>query len=257
MSELRWSLIVLGLLVVAGVYLYSRRQTADARGAQTEERRREPVLGGDDGTAARRDPAESAVDVRDAMHADDGQDGDLESTGEVPVLNREDVRLEATGELPELESEQASVESEPSEAGAQRIIALRLVVKDADSVGADEVVLALREHGLRHGQYGIFHRYAKDDDAQPMFSAASLTEPGSFDLSRLTETRLAGLSLFMVLPGPCDPVEQFDAMVTTARAMARTLPLELLDETGSSWSIQRERYVREELIRYRHQPYLV
>jgi FtsZ-interacting cell division protein ZipA len=42
-------------------------------------------------------------------------------------------------------------------------------------------------------------------------------------------------------------------MVQTARSLAHDLEAELHDEKGSSWSIQRERYVREEIIRYRHQ----
>jgi cell division protein ZipA len=61
------------------------------------------------------------------------------------------------------------------------------------------------------------------------------------------------MSFFMVLPGPGDPVARFDTMVSTARAMAVELDAELYDDRGSSWSIQRERYVREEIIEYRHQ----
>jgi hypothetical protein len=42
-------------------------------------------------------------------------------------------------------------------------------------------------------------------------------------------------------------------MVDVARSLARTLDADLHDEKGSSWSVQRERYVREEMIEYRHQ----
>ena len=60
------------------------------------------------------------------------------------------------------------------------------------------------------------------------------------------------MSFFMVLPGSGDPVARFDAMVATARDLARDLEGELRDEKGSSWSFQRERYVREEVIAYCH-----
>jgi FtsZ-interacting cell division protein ZipA len=56
-----------------------------------------------------------------------------------------------------------------------------------------------------------------------------------------------------VLPGNGDPVARFDAMVETARALSVELAADLFDERGSSWSSQRERYLREELIEYRHQ----
>jgi cell division protein ZipA len=130
---------------------------------------------------------------------------------------------------------------------------LRLVPR-GDELTSERAVLALRAEGLRHGRYGIFHRVTEDsrnDDA--LFSVASLTEPGSFDLANLADSTIAGLSLFVVLPGTGDPVARFDMMIETARALAVELDAELHDERGSSWSVQRERYVREEIIKYRHQ----
>ena len=41
-------------------------------------------------------------------------------------------------------------------------------------------------------------------------------------------------------------------MMTAARALAQSLDGELLDESGSTLSIQRERYLREEIIQYQH-----
>ena len=56
-----------------------------------------------------------------------------------------------------------------------------------------------------------------------------------------------------MLPGSGDPVARFDALVETARALTVELEADLHDEGGSSWSVQRERYLREEIIEYRHQ----
>ena len=110
---------------------------------------------------------------------------------------------------------------------------------------------ALQDAGLEHGRYSIFHQ--RQDTIKEAFSVASLTEPGSFDLNNLEGTTIAGLSLFVVLPGAGDPVARFDAMVETARALSVELAADLFDERGSSWSSQRERYLREEIIEYRHQ----
>ena len=60
------------------------------------------------------------------------------------------------------------------------------------------------------------------------------------------------MTFFMILPGAGDPVRRFDRMVDSARSLAQSLDARILDEQGSSWSIQRERFVREELIEYRH-----
>lgn len=133
-----------------------------------------------------------------------------------------------------------------------KIVTLRLMAKDRDGFPAEGLVLALRQHGLRHGDYGIFHRPVKEAEEAPLFSVANLVEPGSFDLTRLKADRYRGVSLFTVLPGAGRGVEAFDEMTRVARNLALELHGELLDEAGSFLSIQRERFLREEVIQFEH-----
>lgn len=134
-----------------------------------------------------------------------------------------------------------------------KIVTIRILSRGSTPFPAEQLVLALREAGLRHGRYGIFHFFRSDaDDADPIFSVASLTEPGSFDLTRLRTDVYQGVSLFLGLPGPVEGVAAFDAMVTAARAVAKSLDGNLVDELGSTFSIQRERYLREEIIQFQH-----
>ena len=142
------------------------------------------------------------------------------------------------------------VERPKPRAMPERIVAIRLVPRE-EELDAEAVVEALRSSGLQHGRYGIFHKLT--DAGETLFSVANLTEPGSFDLSNLADTTVAGLSFFVILPGEDDPVARFDSMVEAARALAVELEADLHDDGGSSWSVQRERYLREELIEYRHQ----
>jgi cell division protein ZipA len=141
-------------------------------------------------------------------------------------------------------------EEEKARPGPERVVALRLIPRGAE-LPTERAVSALRNAGLEHGRYSIFHRQLGTD--REGFSVASLTEPGSFDIDHLDDATIAGLSFFLVLPGKGDPVSRFDAMVETARALSVELSADLFDERGSSWSSQRERYLREELIEYRHQ----
>ena len=138
----------------------------------------------------------------------------------------------------------------PARRAPDRVITLRLIPR-GEELSTERAVAALSGAGLKHGRYAIFHR---DGVAgEPAFSVASLTEPGSFDLANQQDSTIAGLSFFIVLPGVGDPVARFDAMVETARALSVELEADLHDERGSSWSVQRERYLREEIIEYRHQ----
>jgi cell division protein ZipA len=139
----------------------------------------------------------------------------------------------------------------------EKIVTIRLLCRDKCGFAGDELVLALRENGLRHGRFGIFHHYPgdameSDVGVVPVFSVASLTEPGSFDLTRLRTDSFPGVSLFLGLPGPLDGVAAFDAMVAAARAIAIRLEGDLVDEQGSTLSIQRERYLREDVIQFQH-----
>ena len=129
---------------------------------------------------------------------------------------------------------------------------MRLVAGKRAAFPGDELALGLRAVGMRHGRFGIFHRYSGDDESKIIFSAASLVEPGSFDLANLKNQSFPGISLFMVLPGPVEGAEAFDLMMSAARSLAKSLQAELLDESGSTLSIQRERYMREEIIQYQH-----
>jgi FtsZ-interacting cell division protein ZipA len=51
-----------------------------------------------------------------------------------------------------------------------------------------------------------------------------------------------------------DGIAAFDAMLSTSRTLASALDGELLDENGSRLSVQRERYLREEVIQLQHTP---
>jgi cell division protein ZipA len=214
MDGLRWLLLLFGLLVIAGVYFYSRREKRAPKSEAPPSGRREPTLGPDD---------EPLVD-------DDAVPADAE-----PV----DVSVEQ--EAP------ARPEKIP-----QKIVTLRLVARDSGSFRGDEMALSLRGIGMRHGKFGIFHRYDGNNEESTIFSAASLVEPGSFDMTNLKEQELPGISLFLILPGPIEGAEAFDMMMEAARAVAQALDGELLDESGSTLSIQRERYMREEIIQFEH-----
>jgi cell division protein ZipA len=215
MDGLRWLLLLFGLLVIAGVYFYSRREKSTPEEEPVPLERVEPTLSSDEA------PAEP--DTGDA-HAD------------APVT-----------EVPEEQEAPATPESVP-----QKIVTLRLVARDGGSFRGDELVLSLRGIGMRHGKFGIFHRYDGSNEDETVFSAASLIEPGSFDLTNIKEQELPGISLFLILPGPIEGAEAFDMMMSAARAVAQALDGELLDESGSTLSIQRERYMREEVIQFEH-----
>lgn len=134
----------------------------------------------------------------------------------------------------------------------QRIITVRLTGQGSASFAGDALLLALTEAGLQHGRFGIFHRVAANNPDLTLFSVASLVEPGTFDPAAMAAHRFPGVSFFLMLPASCNQVAAFDDMMSTARAMAAQLDGQLLDEQGSRLSVQRERFLREEVIQFQH-----
>jgi len=211
MDDLRWLLLLFGLVVIALIYVYTRYQRKKAAESPQQdffEERKEPSF-------KKRDKA-SLFDEK-----------------VTPVIDSQEP-------------------NDPELPPVQKIVTVRIVAKNEGSFPSDELVLGLRGIGMRHGAFGIFHQLDGPQEDQTVFSAASLVEPGSFDLTNLKEQKIPGISLFMVLPGPINGADAFDQMMAAARALTHSLDAELLDESGSTLSIQRERYLREEIIHHEH-----
>lgn len=218
MDGLRWLLLGFGLFVVAGVYLYTRYQ----RG-RTETQEESGFTG------ERVEPSLGELGAADEAEA-------------VAIDADSDAVAQLNDDAPDL---------------PQKIVTLRVIARNNGAFAGDELVLSLRGIGMRHGKFGIFHRFEGNEDGKVIFSAASLVEPGSFDLENIKEQEIPGISLFMVLPGPIDGADAFDMMIAASRALSQSLGAELLDESGSTLSIQRERYLREEIIQYQHSSIVV
>jgi len=215
-AELRWLLFLIGIGVVAAVYIYTRYKPHIDGRVRAMSFRKEPSFG--------RSSVNGSID---AEH-----------------LSTDVSMAEPGSGMPP-----PSISPEPN-----KVVAIRLMSRDTVGFVAERLILVLRELGLRHGQFGIFHRMDKGEDENnvAVFSVASLIEPGSFDLTKIKTERYPGVSIFLTLPGPCSGVSAFDEMMGLARELTQRLDGYLLDEQGGTLSVQRERYMREEIIQFEH-----
>ncbi len=233
MEGLRWLLLAVGVVVIAGVYFYGRRESASTDRDELPDDRVEPSFG--------------AVDDAPVVEAEAEVEPPLPPDSIAP-----DTDADPDPGPPETTEPPAAASPVAASPADQKIVTLRIVARDRGAFRGDELILSLRGIGMRHGKFGIFHRYDGDADDNAIFSAASLVEPGSFDLPNIKDQAIPGISLFAVFPGPVAAVEAFDLMMAAARAIAKTMEADLLDESGSTLSIQRERYMREEIIAFEH-----
>ena len=107
----------------------------------------------------------------------------------------------------------------------------------------------LRAQGLKFGAMNIFHRIDPMTKARD-FSVANAVEPGVFDLADLENFNSRGLSFFLQLPGPEDPLAALDDMVQVVRTLAAELGGEVKDEGMSVLTGQTVAHLRQRISDY-------
>lgn len=259
MDELRWFLLMVGIVVIAGIYGYGRWQEARRQGVE-RPRARAPRDGADIDAALRN--LDASVGDGDPML----DAGDVEGSGPVwvaePSLAPEPAApsIETTEPVQELEPA-AEVEPEHDEAAAtmppgleQKVVVIHVAAADGRLYRGDDMAAALERAGLRFGAHRIFHWL--DDDGAILFSAANMIEPGYFDMDQLAEMRGPGLALFLQLPAPFDGLTAFERMLETGRELAEMLDAALLDARRCDLTQQAIEHIREELREYRRRAHL-
>ena len=130
----------------------------------------------------------------------------------------------------------------------QKIFAVRVTATGSSRFTGERILEALQAEGLQFGKYQIFHRL--HDNGRPLFSVASLRDPGTFDLQEMPLLQYPGVLVFAVLPGPANAGEAFDEMLFTARALATHLGGALADEQGTPLTAHRAGRLREEALEF-------
>ncbi len=119
-------------------------------------------------------------------------------------------------------SDAAEPRAAPAGAADNGLITLFVRAPEGRRFGGPELVRALNAVGMRHGEMSIFHHFGSAElhSETPIFSAADMLEPGTFDLARIEAMRTTGLALFMQLPAALDGPVAFELLLGTAQRIA-------------------------------------
>jgi cell division protein ZipA len=216
--ELRWILTAIGVALIIGVYVWSRRARTDE---EDELKRWEPGFGERDEPWNRLEKSRPETEPGNS-----GQRANVANTG------------------PSGASDAAEIPPE----GEQFIVALRLRARQPEGFDGSDLVKAFSAESLEYGRFGAFH--SLDERRRSRFLVASLVEPGSFELEKMHELRAPGVSMFRVLPGPRAPLSALDNMFNCARRLADRLDAEVLDDKGNALTMQQAGWLREQVVEY-------
>ena len=259
MSPLRWWLLILGVVFFSALTVWELRRPRQARRGDAPPeptRSREPALQlpeihAHESLTSRALPVvelpEDADELPVLEAAASGGDGAAPGAQEIEAMEEGAELDEAPAQTAEAQAEarfevaSAAVAAEASGASEpfvdwppdaqRRVVALRLVAPQAERFAGRSLRQALAAEGFVLGRFDIFHK--GDEEQRAILSAASLTQPGTFDAATMDSQHFPGLSLFAVLPGPKSPPEAFEELVSTARSLNDRLCGVLQDEGGT------------------------
>lgn len=237
-NELRIIIALVGLVALGLIYWFgSTRKPEQGRRAARQPVRREPTLDGNQGDDDGEDAAGNPFFIDDDPIATGPEQGELD-VGERPATAPRPRRRH--GPLPGRRPPALTVE---------RIVSVFVIARESGALfrGTD-IIVAAEKAGLEFGDMDIFHRTVeRSAELGPVFSAANMVKPGSFDMDAIEQLRTPGLTLFMTLPGPMPALDAWDTMLPTAQRLAELLDGQVVDEQQNALGRQRIAYIRDDL----------
>jgi len=136
-------------------------------------------------------------------------------------------------------------------AAAQEIIVINVQKESAPLLNGADLYNVFKACDLRHGEMSAFHRFEKANaQGKIQFSVVNTLKPGVFDLNNMENLVTPGISLFMSLPGPENPMEAFEAMSEMAQVFARNFDASLYDDSHSDLTPQTLQHYRHRIREY-------
>ncbi len=222
-DTVRLILILVGITVMAGIYIWGRFKDPLLGRLKTLFSARER----DDTDTAELDYQDSDEYFEESVRViSSGSDHRRE-----PVFAGLDADVDYHDE-PDLDEEEVAEHLAPADepGGAPFLIQVSVIAGSGSFFNGTELKQALLENDLLYGDMGIFHRY-NHDLTQTLFSVASLVEPGTFPIDDMASFECPGIVLFFQTARVSDPLATYDDLVNTSRELAQQLNGIQWDET--------------------------
>lgn len=226
MDGLRWILLILGLLLVAGIYFadrYKRRAAQKGVGRS---------FNADDAGDLNINPKarDDGDEYQDALA---GLNKMMHEGRESSVTGPDDDAGDDTIVEDYGDTTVADKDADEAAANPERLIIFYLKAPEGHAFAGPGLFEALKAAGLSLGSMGIFHD--SDSHGQIIFSVANIFEPGTLDIDDVENFSTRGLALFMQLPLAngneyTDETDAFERMLGKSEILAERLGGELQDE---------------------------
>ncbi len=127
----------------------------------------------------------------------------------------------------------------PAHQGRDELLVLSVMAKPGQYFGSYDLLQAITAAGLKYGDMNIFHYYLDNtENKEPLFSLASVAEPGEFAMDQMGDFSCPGLVLFMQPALLDQPEMAFDLMLETANQLAEDLGGDLRADPKTPWNAE-------------------
>lgn len=226
MNELRWILLGIGVLVIAGIYFLGViKQKRNIR-SRVEKY---PGFNHDSISSVTISPKkEKHIDISGALTAFNSYLRQARA-----VARSEDKKPASSRIAPEIEEhdleidEQGQISRENN--SEQKIMVIYIRAHSSPRFYGTDILSALKAVDMQYGEMRIFHYHGPDKKhaQRALFSLANIHEPGTFDIDKMDSFVTDGLAMFMCLPAEIGGDIAFEIMLDTAQNIARQLGAEL------------------------------
>lgn len=266
MTTLRWILLILGIILVAGIYFLGRRKE------RRMHVRREPAL--EDSLLpvvhSRRDdvdpsqPEETLTMAASSLNPVESASAEvLEDTDwlDFETLIKESVPPVSTSAkpAPKTSSKPAGPASPPRSAGKPPkspksassmlldgdLMVLHAFAREHDCIEGPDLYALMEEYGYVRGRHEVFYKRDSNDACM----VANAFKPGTFpEAPEAFETR--GVSLILQLSKTDRPLDSFEDVLALAHAFQEKLDCRLYDSQRSSLTRQTITFLQDEIQQY-------
>ncbi|WP_019675461.1 cell division protein ZipA [Arsukibacterium perlucidum] len=150
-----------------------------------------------------------------------------------------------------------AADAEPKQKSAHQpseVLILYVLLPEGRDIRGPDLLSALLPLGFKYGDMDIFHRHLDSaGGGEVLFSLANMFNPGTFDLEQIDKISTRGLSLFMTLPGPGEPLQNFNLMHNAAKKLAEEFGGQVLDGQRSVLTVQTVRHYVDKIREFQRQ----
>ena len=218
MMELRWLLIIIGIVIIIAVYFYSRYQHK-AKNEQTFFQTPTP----NDSLMGEKKAEVSDIPSLRIKVSETKISQAKNSVRSLPKMST------ATPNKTENSQPHSSLE-QPSE-GEPTLVILHVWAHSGQYWEGVKLMEVADRIGLTPSDKNIFQYFHQNNSTTPLFYVADKNKPGTFVWDRMEQIKLEGVSLFMELPAFCSAHEAFLLMHACTQKLSNLLEGEILDQS--------------------------